>query len=377
MKTLSYAQNLEDILLNRVFADRPEGFYIDVGACHPILDSVTKLFYERGWRGINIEPVPKVFQILAEDRGRDINLPVGLSNREGVLPFFEVAESLGSSTFSAEQAEELRREGFQIVEHSIPVTTLARICEEHAGPSIDFLKIDVESHEREVLEGADWKRFRPRVVLIEATRPNTNIPSHDEWEPLLLDVDYHFAFFDGLNRYYVRGEDRDLLPKLSVPVNYFDDYDRFPHVQRVQELERESQELRLMIETLQRTETELRFNLADAQAQLAELPRLRLELDGVRRELSAERGELHSTRSALERAGGEIAAMQGRIADLEAELRVARERLALFEGWGPMTVSLVRRLRSIAVRVPLAKPMLRQAFGVARGLRTVAVGPHA
>ena len=110
LKTLSYAQNLEDILLNRVFDNRSHGFYIDIGANDPIEDSVTKLFYERGWHGINVEPLPSVFEVLSADRPRDINLPVGLSNGEGTLTFYEVpAGSKGLSTFSGEQAEDHRR----------------------------------------------------------------------------------------------------------------------------------------------------------------------------------------------------------------------------------------------------------------------------
>ena len=100
MRTISFAQNHEDILLDRVFHGRTDGFYIDVGACHPVCHSVTKLFYDRGWRGINIEPIPGMFDILARDRGRDVNLPIGLSNREEKLRFFEVPAGIGLSTFS-------------------------------------------------------------------------------------------------------------------------------------------------------------------------------------------------------------------------------------------------------------------------------------
>ncbi len=345
MKILSYAQNLEDILLNRVFADRSSGFYIDVGACLPIDDSVTKLFYEHGWHGINIEPQPTFFEVLARDRPRDINLPVGLSNREGTLVFYEVPADRGISTFSAEQAEEYRRAGREIIERSVPVTTLARVCEEYDVPTIDFLKIDVESHEHEVLEGADWERHRPRVVVIEATRPYTTVPTHERWESLILSADYLFAFFDGLNRYYVRAEDRELVPVLSVPANFFDDFERFSHQQRVQNLEREVVESRRWAEHLQTT--------------------VNLQRD----ELSSARAEIESTRATLRE-------LDGRLADLQAELATARARLDLFEGWGPMTVSVVRRLRRISSRLPLAKSLLRRAIRIRRELlAAMASGP--
>jgi len=94
----------------------------------------------------------------------------------------------------------------------------------------------VEAHEREVIEGGDWKRWRPRVIVIEATKPYTNIPIHDLWEPLLFEADYLFATFDGINRYYVRAEDRDLVPLLSIPVNVLDRYIPYEYLRQIEEL---------------------------------------------------------------------------------------------------------------------------------------------
>ena len=84
---------------------------------------------------------------------------------------------------------------------SVPVTTLAALCERYVDQPIDFLKVDVEGHEREVLEGSDWSRWRPRVVLIEGLDPSP-------WEHLVLGSGYLFATFDGINHFYVRDEDR-------------------------------------------------------------------------------------------------------------------------------------------------------------------------
>jgi len=140
MSLFSFAQNREDVLLHRLFSGQPGGFYIDVGAAHPDFHSVTKPFYNLGWHGVNIEPVPVLFEMLREDRPRDVNLNMGLSNHEGTLTFYEVPGQIGSSTFCAGQAEVLRRDGFEIVERSIPVTTLTRVCEQYAPPTIDFPK---------------------------------------------------------------------------------------------------------------------------------------------------------------------------------------------------------------------------------------------
>ena len=84
--------------------------------------------------------------------------------------------------------------------------TLASLCDAHRVEEIDFLKVDVEGAERDVLAGADWRRFRPKVVLVEAVAPGDMAPTHAEWEPILLGNGYGFAFFDGLNRFYVADE---------------------------------------------------------------------------------------------------------------------------------------------------------------------------
>jgi len=348
MKIISYAQNYEDVLLNRLLPDRPGGFYIDVGACHPVVHSVTKLFYERGWQGVNIEPIPSMFELLADDRPRDVNLHMGLSNRDGNLTFYEVPAEVGSSTFVEEHAEGLRRKGHRLEERSIPVTTLARVCEQHAGQTIDFLKIDVESHEREVLEGGDWGRYRPRVVLIEATRPATNIPCYEHWEPLLLAADYLFAFFDGLNRYYVRAEDRQFLPLLSVPANIFDEFEPYKYHQPIQEL---------------------RHALEASQEWCG---RTQLALDGTRSALDESQSALMETRQALDDSQialqglrAQLERTQDRLAATQGQLEATRARLAPFEDLGPIAIGVAHRLRRMSTRSPrlasVAKRIIRRA----------------
>lgn len=219
MGMVSYAQNCEDVLLNRIFPGG-RGFYVDVGANDPVHDSVTKHFYDRGWRGINVEPVPAKFDRLVKARDRDINLNLGVSDRETTLTFFEeLGPSSALSTFSAEQAEQLRRLGATLAERPVRVTTLASILERHVPPDqgIEFLKIDAECHELQVIRGADWSRWRPRVLLIEAT-------GWPDWEEHVLCAGYLTAAFDGVNNYYVRGEDAHLREFLRAPANVSDDF---------------------------------------------------------------------------------------------------------------------------------------------------------
>lgn len=265
MQMISYAQNHEDVLLRRAFPTQESGFYIDVGAAHPLIDSVTKHFYDRGWNGVNIEPLSVYHEQLCAERPRDVNLKACLSDREGSATLYEMPDHLGWATLSAEQAGEYRQAGEAVVESSVAVTTLARLCAEHVQASIDFLKVDVERLEREVLAGGDWQRFRPRVILVEATAPSSSLPTHEAWQDILLGADYLAGVFDGINRWYVRAEDRELLPALSVPVNVTDDFAPYRHVRRAEVLHE-------TIHTMQR--------FIDAQAE--ELAQMRAELASFR-----------------------------------------------------------------------------------------------
>ncbi len=224
MTFISYAQNREDVLLWRALGHVKNGFYIDVGANDPVHDSVTRAFYERGWWGINIEPVPSLHRSLAEQRPRDINLGLAAGAAEAEITLFDLPEVNGWATANPEVAAAHRADGHQVVESRVQVRTLAVICAEHARGDIHFLKVDVEGFEEEVLRGMDFARWRPWVLVVEATLPNSRETNHAQWEALVTAHAYQFAWFDGLNRYYVADEHPELRAALSIAPNVFDDF---------------------------------------------------------------------------------------------------------------------------------------------------------
>ncbi len=222
MAVISYAQANEDVLLFDALKHVPADarFYIDVGANDPEKDSVTKLFYEQGWHGINIEPSPEWFARLTTARTRDINIQAVASNASGEVMFHDiVGEQLG--TVVEEFAKRHSDAGKPLRSSVVKATTLTQICEGHAPREIHFLKIDVEGHEAEVLDGMDFTRFRPWILVIEATEPNTRTPTHQKWDHLVRDAGYQFVFTDVLNRYYVANEHAELVSNFSASAHEY------------------------------------------------------------------------------------------------------------------------------------------------------------
>jgi FkbM family methyltransferase len=222
----SYAQVLEDVLLFRALGAIENGFYIDVGANDPVSDSVTKMFYEKGWSGVNIEAAPSWYERLVQDRPRDINLNLAASDEPGTLTFHEI-EGSGLSTVSQDFADRHEASGFGRRSYEVRAETLESICEAHVTGPIHFLKIDVEGAEEAVIRGANFTRFRPWIVLVEATEPLTTVPTHGPWDPILVSAGYEFVLFDGLNRFYVAKERPELKPYF---VTKADDYERVTSV---------------------------------------------------------------------------------------------------------------------------------------------------
>jgi FkbM family methyltransferase len=223
MPFVSYAQNYEDVLLWRALGHIENGFYIDVGACEPEADSVTKVFYDRGWSGVNVEPMPGSYARLAAARPRDVNLMVALEDRPGSKNYFAVDGGNGMSSGDQDVRNRLVSEGASVEDVPTVVRTLADLCDECAPEQIHFLKIDVEGSEHLVIAGGDWSRFRPWVVMGEVVH-TTLVDGKPRWGSMLDAAGYLFATYDGLNAVYVAREHADLLPALQTPPNFHDGF---------------------------------------------------------------------------------------------------------------------------------------------------------
>lgn len=219
---ISYAQNFEDVMLWRALKHVQNGIYVDVGAQHPVVDSVSKAFYECGWRGIHIEPVPEYAELLRKDRPDETVLQIALADIEGTLELNVIPDTGLSTAIDAYAQRHQVERGFEHQLIQVPVLTLKSALKLLVGKDVHWLKIDVEGFEEQVLNGWDSQTLRPWIMVIEATIPNSPKADYASWDPILTAADYQFVYFDGLNRFYIAKEHAELAEAFSCPPNVFD-----------------------------------------------------------------------------------------------------------------------------------------------------------
>lgn len=224
---ISFAQNYEDIILERIFKEKNIGFYIDVGCFHPVIKSITCNFYLKGWRGINIDVSKENIERFDKFRPLDKNI-YSLIGSKNTKEDVYILEGTTRSTKKKELGDLYIKEGKNVSKKKISQRTLNSILNEIENlPEIDFLSIDVEGAELDVLKGLNLKKYRPKVILAEAVFPVTNIPDYHDWEPILLNAGYELIYIDGLNRFYMDNPSSFIREKLKLPPNYYDNFVRY------------------------------------------------------------------------------------------------------------------------------------------------------
>ncbi|QKV54846.1 FkbM family methyltransferase [Comamonas antarctica] len=221
MSITSYAQNFEDVMLWRALGHIKQGFYIDIGAQDPLIDSVSLAFHEHGWKGIHVEPTAHYAELLRRNRPGDTVIQAAVGGESSILRFFEIQET-GISTADENIAAQHRESGFDVQEITVPCVTLSEIFNICADQQIHWLKIDVEGFEKQVLASWGTSAARPWILVIESTLPLTQVQTHGDWEQLVVSRDYSPVYFDGLNRYYVSNAHPELNSAFDYPPNVFD-----------------------------------------------------------------------------------------------------------------------------------------------------------
>ncbi len=199
---LSYSQEGEDLVLKRIFGEQKTGFFVDIGAHHPKRFSNTYIFYLQGWRGINIDPLPGTKALFDKERPEDINIEVGISEIENELTYYAFNEPALNTFDKVEAYKKNELKHYFIKEETIIKTyPLSSILEKHLNPNqqIDFMSIDVEGLDLQVLKSNNWFKFKPRIILVEELRTSiSQIIKESLTHSYLISLNYqlHYRTFN-------------------------------------------------------------------------------------------------------------------------------------------------------------------------------------
>jgi len=188
----SYSQEGEDMILQRIFEYSEPGFYVDIGAHHPKRFSNTYYFYKKGWRGINIDATPGSMKLFNKRRGEDINLEIAVASEKREMTY-HIFNEPAVNTFDEKFADKAIDDGCELIrKQKIETKTLKEILVEHLpkNKKIDFMSVDVEGFDLEVLKSNDFDLFRPAYILVECHGVNMNEIQNDDVYNFLREKNY-------------------------------------------------------------------------------------------------------------------------------------------------------------------------------------------
>lgn len=339
---VSHAQNFEDVILWRALGHVTDGTYVDVGAADPVVDSVSLAFYERGWRGVHVEPSPSHAAAIRTARP-DEDVIEALIGPSGLCEFFEFPDtglSTGVEAFAARHVDG----GYDRVRRTLPSVPLSHLLSRFGDEEVHWLKIDVEGMEQAVIESWSPSPVRPWVLVVEATEPGSPHQNHEGWDPLVLELGYRFVYFDGLNRFYLSQAHEELADRFGAGPNVFDGFQltrRSPFVAHaVAEADASAREQRARAQALAEDKRTLEMALERSQDDLRraqdDLSRLSLVHDRLQRDSRrltppvlrrTAHGLRDGARSLRRRGGGTPRGLRRAAHSLRDALRSVRGRL--------------------------------------------------
>jgi len=348
----SFAQNFEDVVLWRALSEVQKGRYVDIGAHDPVIDSVSHAFYQAGWRGLHVEPVPTLAAKLREARPDEPVIEAAVSDQPGPIPFFELS---GLSTGRPDVAEHHTKVGHKPRKILVPTVRLDELLK-IIGEDIHWLKIDVEGMEADVLKSWGDSPIRPWVLVIESTFPDTQRPTQHLWIDDVLRRGYDEVLFDGLSRYFVHETHKDIADRLRRPANVFDRFQiTAQHFSAslvreetaTREAAAEARQTQLGTELLQVRE---RLRGVEIELEAAQTARTRLE-----QESSAEIADSHER---LQRVEADLAAEQAKLQRAEADFAAEQAKLQRAEA---DFAAEQASLQSVQAELAAERAMLRKA----------------
>ncbi len=222
---VSFAQNAEDVVLYRTFKKRPPGTYIDLGAGHPVFGSVTKNLADMLlWRGVEVEANSEMSMLLSKNRPNSLIFNVAVSDKDDIELFTETPDNWAMSALSSTANRNQFIEEKNTITKNIKTQTLNSILTEaKIDQNFELLKVDIEGAEDKVFKSFDFKYWKPKVIVTEIVTPHDFIRI-EKLEDLITSQGYTHCLFDGINSFFARCEELDLIKSLSIPANVHDKY---------------------------------------------------------------------------------------------------------------------------------------------------------
>lgn len=207
-KNISFSQEGEDLILSRMFYNQKTGFYVDVGAHHPKRFSNTWIFYKKGWSGINIDAMPGCMKRFKKLRPRDINVEAAISQSVTTLNYYSFKEG-ALNTLDEDLAKERIKENVLLGIYPLQTSRLDEILDKYMpfGVQIDFLTIDVEGLDEQVLLSNNWEKYKPKYILVESGGISLFDIKEYSTSKILIQYGYTAVFKTHGNIFYKRNYD--------------------------------------------------------------------------------------------------------------------------------------------------------------------------
>jgi hypothetical protein len=203
-----YSQFAEDVSIVRFFPKNYRGFFVDVGCFHPVKYNNTYRLYKKGWRGVNIDLDSIKIEGFEIVRSQDVNLARAVSNRKGELSYWSNGFYSLTGTLDANFAE--GKAGY--IEKKVPADTLTNILDQtkFAGQKIDFLTVDAEGHDFEILSSLDFQKYQPQLIAAECLDVSLEKVLESKIYKFLKAQGYEMVNWVGITLLFKRSESRDL-----------------------------------------------------------------------------------------------------------------------------------------------------------------------
>ena len=170
----TYSMFGEDLVIEKFFRNKKNGFYVDVGCYHPIVGSNTFLLFKKGWTGVNIDLNKISIELFDKARKKDKNFQVAITNKDKKIKFYFRKKINMLNTISKKFAKDHFKKGFSSLFTRFKKINSILNKTSFKNKKIDFLNLDIEGNELNALRSLNFKKYNPKLICVEIHNINTS-----------------------------------------------------------------------------------------------------------------------------------------------------------------------------------------------------------